>query len=133
LSEFGVTELERELSIQLEAAQRLTDWYREQRQQSAESVRNILLLLIGLFGVFSVASYLSLANGSTEKRYTGIFRFMNSSPNTEVYIVLGVFALFLIAGVWLLWRQIRDTIADWRVRRSQEGTRRPSGRSGLST
>ena len=107
LSESGVTNLERELDAQLVSAERLADWYDERRRRRAEDARNILLLVIGLFGVFGLASYLSLANGTSgERRYTGLFRFLNLNPQIEVHIVLGVFALFLGSGLFLLREQV---------------------------
>ena len=133
LSESGVTSLERELDAQLVSAERLADWYDERRRRSTEDARNILLLAIGLFGVFGVASYLSLANGtSREDRYRGFFHFLNLNPQTEVHIVLGIFILFLVLGVFLLsesvwgiWRtkvrRFRDSAARRRARAGRRG------------
>jgi hypothetical protein len=129
LSQSGVSTLEGQLYAQLEAAERLTDWYGEQRQHSAESARNILLLLIGLFGVFGVAGYLSLANGSVEGRYSGAFGFLSSNPGTEVAIVLFLFGIFLVIGFFLLWRQVWESFHDWLSRRSQMHLDRPSLKS----
>jgi len=132
LSESGVTSLERELDAQLLSAERLADWYDERRRRGSEDARNILLLVIGLFGVFGLASYLSLANGTSgEPRYTGVFRFLNLNPQTEVHIVLGVFVVFLGLGILLLrapigellrkaahWR--RHLVLQWRGRRRRK-------------
>ncbi len=121
LIECGVTGLEQELDVQIEAAERLSDWYDEQWHRDAESARNILLLLIGVFGVFGLAGYLSLANGSSEGRYKGFFRFLTDNPGTEVQVLLAFFLVFLGSGLILLfWNRLRS----YRVRRAR---RRPRG------
>ena len=109
LEESGVTRLEQELDAQLIAAERLADWYDEQRHRSAEDGRNILLVLIGVFGVFGLASYLTLANGKDDPPYRGFFHFMSATPQREVAIVLVTFVLILLFGLFVL----RDAIRDW--------------------
>lgn len=111
LSESGVTRLEKELDSQLMAAERLVDWYDEKRRQSSEDSRNILLVIIGVFGVFGLASYLTLVNGRNDPQYRGPFQFMES-PGREVALVLGVFLVISLFGVWVL----RDVFAKLFVR-----------------
>jgi hypothetical protein len=122
LSESGVTRLVGELDAQLLAAERLADWYDERRRRSAEDAQNRLLLVIGVFGVFGLASYLSLANGtSNERRYRGLFGFLDGNPQTEVTIVLGIFLGVFSFGLVLLFREqlravLRRTIGYFRKR-----------------
>ncbi len=117
LATAGLDRLQRELEDQLAAAEHLTDWWDETERRKADHRRDALLFLIALFGLFELGGFMDLANATNlhEK-----FLFVNVRKGVwEDWLVLGLFILALVGGIYFLFldRFVRDLIEAWRRRR----------------
>lgn len=127
LATAGLDRLQRELEDQLAAAEHLTDWWDETERRKADHRRDALLFLIALFGLFELGGFMDLANATNlhEK-----LLFVNVREGVwEDWLVLGLFTLALVGGIYFLFldRFVRDLIEAWRRRR-----RARSGQQGRS-
>jgi hypothetical protein len=97
----GLSRLEADLEAQLEAAEKLTDWFSEHGRQESDQRRQVLLTVIAVFGLFELGTFLAIANTA------GLFP-VGHKGLWEVWVMVGVFLLGVLAGVYL-WSKRAET------------------------
>ena len=115
----GLSGLQADLEAELEAAERLTDWFNqkasqaseerrrsyeesrrrdEDKRQQADARRQVLLGWIALFGLFELAGFLALAN-STGFRL-GFISFTPQRASWEDWVIVALLVVALLFGLY---------------------------------
>jgi hypothetical protein len=132
----GLSGLQADLEAELEAAERLTDWFNqkarrsyeesrradEDQRQKADARRQVLLGWIALFGLFELAGFLGLAN-STDFRL-GFISFTPRRASWEDWAILALLVLALLFGLYYYNNRVERLV---RQLGSRVGTRRRKG------
>lgn len=117
----GVDRLQRELEVQLRAAEQLTDWFSQHEEKRSARRRDIWLFIIAMLGIFSLADFMALANSTGLHRRFGFINLTDQGV-WEDWFILAAFAVAFAAGLlyvlggfgWLRrrfaagWRRLRD-------------------------
>jgi predicted Holliday junction resolvase-like endonuclease len=115
----GLGGLQADLEAELEAAERLTDWFNqkasqaseerrrsyeesrrkdEDKRQQADARRQVLLGWIALFGLFELAGFLGLANSTGF--HLGFISFTQSKASWEDWVIVALLVIALLFGLY---------------------------------
>ena len=115
----GLNGLQADLEAELEAAERLTDWFNqkasqasedrrrsyeesrrkdEDKRQQADARRQVLLGWIALFGLFELAGFLGLANSTGF--HLGFISFTQSKASWEDWVIVTLLVIALLFGLY---------------------------------
>jgi len=115
----GLSGLQADLEAELEAAERLTDWFNQKAYQTSEerrrsyeesrredeikrqktdARRQVLLGWIALFGLFELAGFLGLANSTGF--HLGFISFTQSRASWEDWVMVALLVLALLFGLY---------------------------------
>jgi hypothetical protein len=109
----ALSRLQGELEAQLQAAERLTDWFSEHAQQESDRRRQVLLAAIALFGLFEVGTLLSIANTTG---FPKLFFITVRKGVWEDWLMLVLFLLAVLAVIYLF----NKRVGKWMKRRARE-------------
>jgi predicted N-acetyltransferase YhbS len=109
----GLSRLQADLGAQLEAGERLADWFNQQAyenneqkrradeevRQKADRRRQVLLGIITLFGLFGLAGFLSLANSTGF--HMGFLSFAEQRGAWEDWVMVALVLIAVAVGLYL--------------------------------
>jgi hypothetical protein len=103
----ALSRLQGELQAQLEAAERLTDWFSEHAHQESDRRRQVLLAAIALFGLFEVGTLLSVANTTG---FPKLFFVTVQKGVWEDWLMLILFVLAVLAVIYLFNKHVETRV-----------------------
>lgn len=125
----GLSGLQADLEAELEAAERLTDWFNqkarrsyeesrradEDKREKADARRQVLLGWIALFGLFELAGFLGLAN-STGFRL-GFISFSPQRASWEDWVIVALLLVALLFGLYYYNPRVENLVRQFIMRR----------------
>lgn len=103
----GLSRLQAELEAELEAAERLTDWFNQEARQKADARRQVLLGWIALFGLFGVTGFLALANSTAF--HLGILSFTEQA-SWEGWVIVALLVVAVLVGFYFYNKRVERLV-----------------------